>query len=98
MMTYQRDPLFFATDLKLLEIVERMEALSDPVLTLTKSAAGSHWNNMVTITDAGLAVLRGERDWLSLQPSPRWVGGVQIRPGHRNWRWNDTSQAVTLSG
>jgi len=90
LMTYERDPLFFATDLKLLEVVERMQNLTDPVLT--RSAAGKQWEDVLSITDAGRAVLRGERDFLSLKPTPRWVGGVQIGPGHRDWRWDDAAQ------
>ena len=43
LLTYQSDPLFFATD---------------------------------SITDLSRDVLRGQGDWLSLQPPPRWVGGI----------------------
>ncbi|HVZ19531.1 MAG TPA: hypothetical protein VG871_00635, partial [Vicinamibacterales bacterium] len=46
------------------------------------------FNDRVAVTAAGLAVLRAERDWLSLDPPPRWVGGVQIRPGEPVWRWD----------
>jgi hypothetical protein len=35
------------------------------------------------------AVLRGERDWHSLRPPSRWVGGVHNQPGVAGWRWDD---------
>jgi hypothetical protein len=41
------------------------------------------------VTDLGRAVLRGERDWLSLKPPARWVGGVRIAPDAPVWRWDE---------
>lgn len=93
-MTYHRDPLPFATDLMLLGTVEYMETLSEPALARTPGE--TTWLDTVTITDAGRAVLRGARDWLSLQPPPRWVGGILIRPGQRNWRWDEDAQQASL--
>jgi hypothetical protein len=96
LMTYERDPLFFATDLMLLQTVERMRAPSEPLLTRRSST--EHWrNHELAITDVGRTVLRGDRDWLSLRPPSRWVGGVQIGPGPRHWRWDDTSREASFT-
>jgi hypothetical protein len=95
LLTYERDPLPFSTDLSLLQTVERMEQLPEP--TLKRSAAGeAQWNDELSITDTGRAVLRGERDFLSLQPSDRWVGGVHVRPGTPTWRWNEKKRDAVL--
>jgi hypothetical protein len=87
-LNYERDPLFFATDLKLFDIVEPMCAAG----AITSSRTPTHWSAVLAITDVGRALLRGQRDWLSLNPSPRWVAGVEIRPGKPSWRWDDAAQ------
>jgi hypothetical protein len=47
---------------------------------------------LLVITELGRAVLRGERDWLSLQPPSRWVGGVYIQPRVAGWRWDEVKR------
>lgn len=86
-LTYERDPLPFATDLLLLHVIERMQSLSDPVLT--RLPGGEAWQDALTITDMGRKVLRGEVDFLSLRPGARWVGSIEIRCGAKAWRWNE---------
>jgi hypothetical protein len=89
LLTYERDPLFFATDLFLLWTIERMQAAAEPVLT----RSGAHdFRDELGITAVGDAVLSGARDWLSLRPPARWVGGVQVRPEGRGWRWNEVER------
>jgi hypothetical protein len=57
------------------------------------------WTDVLTITDLGRAVLKGDVDFLSLRPPNRWVGGVQIGVGMPDWRWNEQMQdAVCLDG
>jgi hypothetical protein len=91
LMTYQRDVLFFATDLFLLWTIERMQAANEPVL----NRSGAHdFRDELAITDMGRAVVSGARDWLSLRPPPRWVGGVRIQPGARVWRWDEAERTV----
>jgi hypothetical protein len=50
----------------------------------------------VSITDVGVAVLEGKRDGLALPLPERWVGGVRIAPGRRNWRWDERARDVEL--
>jgi hypothetical protein len=54
------------------------------------------WTDVLTITDAGRAVLRGELDFLSLRPPSRWVGGVQIGAHHPDWRWDEAHREPVL--
>ena len=65
------------------------------------AAARSHapeaWHrDVVSITDFGVAMLEGKRDWLELPLPERWVGGVRIAPRQRNWRWNEPARGVEL--
>ena len=58
-----------------------------------------------TATDPGLAltamghrVLAGDADWLAVQPQERWMGGVHLRPGGIDWRWDDAARRVLARG
>jgi hypothetical protein len=50
------------------------------------------WTDVLTITELGRAVLRGEADFMSLAPPNRWVGGVEIGPGLPDWRWGEINR------
>ena len=54
------------------------------------------WTDMFVITELGRSVLRGELDFRSLDPPPRWVGGVEVAPGNTDWRWDETKRDVVL--
>ena len=96
-MTGGREPLPWIGDLGLLNVVEDMLKAAEPVLVRTPPAPGERWFlQQLAITDVGHAVLRGERDWHSLKPPPRWVGGVHVEPGSRGWRWDETKREATL--
>jgi hypothetical protein len=43
-------------------------------------------------------VLAGERDWLALRPQERWMGGVHLRPGGPDWRWDERTGRVVRAG
>jgi len=95
-LTLHRDPLPYNTDLAFLALIQYMLAVSEPVLTLLPGPLDEKppvkelpFGRRVSITDIGHAVLRGERDWLSLRPPSRWVGGVHIQPGAAGWRWDE---------
>jgi hypothetical protein len=94
---FERDPLPGQGDLNVRNRLLNMEGASARVYERRSGVdhngeARPPWTDVLTITDLGRAVLKGEVDFLSLVPPNRWVGGVQIRPGRRNWRWDDRSQ------
>lgn len=41
-----------------------------------------------SLTDAGRAVLSGEKDWIMLGGSDRWLGGIHIEGANAKWRWD----------
>jgi hypothetical protein len=82
----------FLGDTMFVHIVRAMEGARLPVFTRTP--AEHPFREQLSITDTGGEVLRGIRDWLSLQPPPRFVGGVRIAPTASNWRWDDAQQDV----
>jgi hypothetical protein len=88
--TYELEPLPWLGDWGTLGVLNDMAKATEPVFTRTrKSPDESAYQQEITITDVGLEVLRGERDWHTLKPVPRWVGGVYIEPGEPGWRWNE---------
>lgn len=57
---------------------------------------GSMRTDFIEITDVGRQVLTGQRNWLSFDPPPRWIGGVCIKSGQRNWHWDSAQQKPVL--
>lgn len=93
-----RDPLPYLGDAGLVSVIRCMEAASEPAFVRTRTTPDEHeLNHQLTITDVGRAVLAGRRDWLSLNPPERWVGGVRIEPGKPTWRWCERTREVVLS-
>jgi hypothetical protein len=93
-LTYERDPLPGQGDSQVRDRVLNMEGASARVYHRRPGVgrngeARPPWTDVLTITDLGQLVLKGEVDYLSLGPPTRWVGGVQIGPGHPDWRWNE---------
>jgi hypothetical protein len=85
------EPLFFIGDAGVARVVRDMErATESPVLRTIATPGERPFRNQLTLTEAGSAVLNGARDWQTLQPPPRWVGGVQVRPELSGWRWDET--------
>jgi hypothetical protein len=98
-LTDERDPLPGQGDLQIRDRVMNMERADARVYERrsgvdTKGENRPPWTDVLTITDLGRAVLRGEVDFLSLRPPQRWVGGVQVAAGSTDWRWNEESRSV----
>jgi hypothetical protein len=102
-MNYFVDPLPGQGDSQMRDRVLPMGEVQPPLFTREPGVdldgrVRPPWTDVLTITEAGRAVLRGEVDFQSLQPPARWVGGVQIGPGHPDWRWSETRQQAELRG
>ena len=102
-MHWDTDPLPGQGDLHVRDRVLNMEGASARVFE-RRTGAGPDgesrppWTDVLTITELGRAVLKGDTDFMSLGPPSRWVGGVEIGAGMADWRWNDkVRDAVCLS-
>jgi hypothetical protein len=102
-MHWDTDPLPGQGDLHVRDRVLNMEGASARVFERRPGAgpdgeSRSPWTDVLTITELGHAVLKGDTDFMSLGPPNRWVGGVEIGAGMADWRWNDkVRDAVCLS-
>ena len=101
----KRDPIPWMPDTAFCNVINAMLSLSDPVLTFiripespgrTSVEAPGKFLQLLVITELGRAVLRGERDWLSLRPPSRWVGGVHVSPSVTGWRWDEAERDAVL--
>jgi hypothetical protein len=91
-LTYERDPLPFATDFFLHTTIERLANVATPLVARNRTE--NKWHDPVTLTQAGRQALNAELDFLALEPQPRWVGGVEIHPGSTVWRWDEERGGV----
>ena len=49
----------------------------------------------LALTGDGRAVLAGERDWIEIGGSERWLGGVHLEGRKAAWRWDPAKRTVT---
>lgn len=91
------EPLPWLGDLMLQTLIENMKRAAQPVFTAAFETDDHRWfRERLRITPLGLSVLAGQRDWLSLAPPERWLGGVRIRADLPCWRWDDRRQTTVL--
>ena len=50
-------------------------------------------DQLLSITDHGLQVLKGEQCWEGLKQINRWIGGVHLTP-ENIWLWDDVEQMI----
>lgn len=97
-LTAAREPLPWLGDLGLRYVIDMMLAPAEPVMVATPPAPDAPWHRRhLAITPLGRAVLEGARDWMSLAPPPRWVGGIRIAPDAPGWRWDDARREAVLT-
>ncbi len=51
-------------------------------------------NGELKLTTLGYKVLGGDIDWQRINTQTRWLGGVEIRPGGKGWRWDPEERAL----
>lgn len=92
----EREPMPWLGDLMFWHILENLAKAEIPLISIDK-LDGEDWPRFpVELTEAGLAVLAGDRDYLTCGPLERWVGGVCIAPGQPVWRWDNVTQRLGL--
>lgn len=92
----EREPMPWLGDLMFWHILENLAKAESPLISIDRRE-GADWPRFpVALTEAGLAVLAGDCDYLSCGPLERWLGGVCIAPDRPVWRWDDASQTLGL--
>jgi hypothetical protein len=77
--------------------LERLSGESQPLVTeengapiTAPTAANSRdfVKKQLKLTPLGREVLSGVKNWQEINTQPRWLGGVEIKPGSHGWRWD----------
>lgn len=87
----QGETAYYIADTSLFDTAEALASTTPPLLTLSE---GEGWKRSASLTEAGQAVLAGERDRVKLCGMDRWFGGVHLEPGSPMWRWDDESRRI----
>jgi hypothetical protein len=86
----------YCGDASAADYLRRLAGASTPLVSFQSN--GNHdWRQQIfmeselQLTDAGKAVLDGERDWIELGGSDRWLGGMHLEGANAKWRWDADS-------
>jgi hypothetical protein len=52
------------------------------------------YRTRLAITDAGNEVLNDTSDFIEMNGTAHWLGGVHLRPANL-WRWNEAAQEIS---
>ena len=69
-----------------------------PVHAPTSKTSRTFVKGELKLTTLGYKVLGGDTDWQSVNTETRWLGGVEIKPGGKVWRWDPEDRALVRQG
>ena len=93
----ERDPLPWLGDVMYWFILQSMMQASQAVFKISKNDLDKPWHErLLTITDTGEEVLAGIQNWLALNPTERWLGGVEICAKRSYWCWDERQSRPIL--
>ena len=93
----ERDPLPWLGDVMYWFILQSMMQASQAVFEISKDDLDKPWHErLLTITDTGEEVLAGTQNWLALNPTERWLGGVEICAKRSYWCWDERQSRPIL--
>jgi hypothetical protein len=100
----KHQPSVFLGDIVFYWYLERMSDTETPLVTWKdgsrviaprgRADSREFVTGELMVTDLGREVLAGKQDWQRINRSPRWLGGVEIRPGPGGWRWDPEAKAL----
>jgi hypothetical protein len=67
------------------------------VIAPTPDSSREFVKRKLKLTPLGREVLSARTDWQALNTSPRWLGGVEIAPGKRLWRWDEGQRTLVAT-
>ena len=102
-----REERIFCGDATLALYIERMSLTDTPLISYTtgdridaprtEEDSRAFRNAEMCLTAAGGEVLRGNRDWIEMGGSDRWLGGTHLNGSATQWRWDPDARHVVAS-
>lgn len=89
-LMHEGERAYYVTDTMLLDRVRGLASGRTPLLTVRERDHTRAPSGTVALTEAGRAVLNGERDRIGLAGIDRWLGGVHLTGNGPVWRWTGT--------
>ena len=103
-----REERIFCGDAIMALHIERMSLADEPLISYTsgdrvdaprtEDDSRAFRNAEMALTTAGSNVLGGDRDWIMMGGSDRWLGGAHLEGPRAQWRWNPDSRTVVQAG
>ena len=93
----------FLGDIVFYSYLERLSGKKNPLLTWTNGGAvvsptaensREFVKRELQVTPLGRDVLAGKKDWQDINTESRWLGGVEIEPGAKGWRWDPEERVL----
>jgi Domain of unknown function (DUF1835) len=93
----------FLGDIVFYSYLERLSGKKNPLLTWSSGGAvisptANYSRDFVRrelrVTPLGRDVLAGRKDWQNINTESRWLGGVEIEPGGKSWRWDPEERVL----
>ena len=106
--TSAREERVYCGDAIVAGYIERMSRHAFPLLAHptgesidaphTESDSRAFRNSAIALTATGREVLRGDKDWIHLGGSDRWLGGVHLDGEKAQWRWDADEGCIVERG
>ncbi|MGD9897918.1 MAG: hypothetical protein AB7T22_02210 [Calditrichaceae bacterium] len=74
-----------------------LKTSNDQPFRIPSPSSNGNGGQRVYITPAGIEVLRGQADWITINGINRWIGGVHLTK-ERFWRWDENSGKLMRAG
>ena len=102
--TSNRESRIYCGDATMARYIERMSRHTFPLLLhptgesveapRTAEDSRAFRNAEIALTGAGSEVLWGDRDWIDMGGTDRWLGGVRLEGPRTLWRWDSDTRSV----